>query len=385
MKFRFVAIISTILVIYTMINYYISWNGAVFLKHAFHMHPTFLYWIIFWIIAFSYIVSRLFNRFLNATAAFILKVVGSYWFAVMVYATILLPIADLLYLVVKLVGWKDTNVIPALGYVTLVLLALILWRGFWNARTPMIRKHSITIAKPAGSYEELRVVVASDLHLSTVVGIKHLTRLVKLVNIIHPDLVLLVGDVIDDDIEPYKSKHMSEMMKQLKAQLGVYAVLGNHEYIGGHIEAFAAQMEQSHVQLLMDETVKIAGSFYLIGRKDRAVKTMAKGSRMDIAELLTGVDKSLPLILMDHQPYDFDIALSNGIDLMLSGHTHRGQMAPYHWITRRLFELDWGYLLKGSMHVVVSSGFGTWGPPIRLGSRCELIELMIKFEPAQGE
>ncbi|MNN78398.1 putative metallophosphoesterase [compost metagenome] len=84
--------------------------------------------------------------------------------------------------------------------------------------------------------------------------------------------------------------------------------------------------------------------------------------------------------MMDHQPTGFGIAAKAGVDILLSGHTHRGQIAPNHWITKRLFELDWGYLLKEKLHVVVSSGYGTWGPPIRLASRSELIKLEVLLE-----
>ncbi|MNW64854.1 putative metallophosphoesterase [compost metagenome] len=84
--------------------------------------------------------------------------------------------------------------------------------------------------------------------------------------------------------------------------------------------------------------------------------------------------------MMDHQPTGFGIAAQAGVDVLLSGHTHRGQIAPNHWITKRLFELDWGYLRKDKLHVVVSSGYGTWGPPIRLASRSELIRLEVRLE-----
>ncbi|MNT99041.1 putative metallophosphoesterase [compost metagenome] len=82
---------------------------------------------------------------------------------------------------------------------------------------------------------------------------------------------------------------------------------------------------------------------------------------------------------MDHQPSALQEAADNGIDLSLHGHTHRGQMAPNHWITRRIFELDWGYLRKGNLHAFVSSGYGSWGPPIRIGSRSEILDITIRF------
>ncbi|HEX3032482.1 MAG TPA: metallophosphoesterase, partial [Bacillota bacterium] len=97
--------------------------------------------------------------------------------------------------------------------------------------------------------------------------------------------------------------------------------------------------------------------------------------------LLTGVDKRLPIILLDHQPAHLEESAANGVDVQLSGHTHRGQLFPINWITRNVFEVDWGYLRKGGLQVIVSSGFGTWGPPIRIGSRAEVVELTLRFQP----
>ena len=98
-----------------------------------------------------------------------------------------------------------------------------------------------------------------------------------------------------------------------------------------------------------------------------------------MAELTAGLDPDLPVILMDHQPSALREIAEAGVDLSLSGHTHRGQMAPNHWITRRIFELDWGYKRIGGLHAFVSSGFGTWGPPIRIGSRNEILSITVRF------
>src|SRR5690606_10038216 len=113
--------------------------------------------------------------------------------------------------------------------------------------------------------------------------------------------------------------------------------------------------------VLYDEVEQVAGGLTLIGRKDRIER-----DRAPLADLLTGVDLSRPLILLEHQPYELGVAQQAGIDLMLSGHTHGGQVTPGNLITQRLFELDWGYLQKEQMHAIVTSGFGFWGPPIRL-------------------
>jgi predicted MPP superfamily phosphohydrolase len=185
--------------------------------------------------------------------------------------------------------------------------------------------------------------------------------------------------VIDDVIEPFMRKEMSKVMSQLQAPFGIYAVPGNHDYYGGHIKEYVKQMEAIGIRVLQDESVLIHDSFYLAGRKDKAAETIDPAGRVSVQELLQDLNVTRPIIMMDHQPYHFDKAAAAGVDLLLCGHTHRGQFAPNHWITRRVFELDWGYMLKEKMHVIVSSGFGTWGPPIRLASRCEILELTVRF------
>jgi predicted MPP superfamily phosphohydrolase len=216
--------------------------------------------------------------------------------------------------------------------------------------------------------------MASDMHFGRLSGLRHVHRLVRKVNELKPDLILLPGDIIDDDPTPFINKKMGEVMKDLSAPLGVFGVLGNHEYYGGEIPKFLQEMERNGITILMDEVIKIADSFYLAGRKDKTER-----NRQSIEELLTEYDRSLPLIMMDHQPAEITQAQENQVDLLLSGHTHRGQMAPNHLITKRIFENDWGHLQKNQLHSIVSSGFGFWGPPLRIGSRSEIIQIHLTF------
>ncbi|TDF92351.1 metallophosphoesterase [Paenibacillus piri] len=377
---RFVVIIAVLLLVFGLINYYVGWHGALWLESALHIHPGPIYWICFWIIAFSYLLGRLGSRFLPRSAANFLKLIGAYWLAIMFFAFVMLPFADLAAGIMALLRVPSSTYIPVLGMVVAFLIALLMLRGSWNARNPVIRRYEATIAKSAGERKKLRIAVASDLHLGSIVGNKQLQLLVDRINALEPDLILLPGDVIDDDIEPFISRRMGSVMQQLRSRLGIYAVLGNHEYIGGHIRQFTEQMNEIGIDVLLDRSVLLEDSFYVIGRKDKAVERFGSQGRLELEPLLADVDKSRPLILMDHQPYGLDKAESAGIDVMLSGHTHRGQMAPNHFITRRLFELDWGFLKKGALHAVVSSGYGTWGPPVRIGSRSEIVELTLHFE-----
>lgn len=297
----------------------------------------------------------------------------------MQFSVFLLLFIDLAAWSFKLSGFSSSFYMPVLVVAYIVILIALLIIGSYNAWSPIKRTYQININKKAGAFNELRIAVASDLHLGNIVGNRHLQKMVKQINALKPDLILLPGDVLDDVIEPFIRNNMKQTLKQLKARYGIYAILGNHEYIGGNIEQYVEQMKSIDIPVLRDEAVLIHDSFYIVGRKDKTAERSDPDGRLSIHDLLSSVDHTMPIIVMDHQPYQFDKSLASGVDLLLCGHTHRGQIAPNHLITKKLFELDWGYLLKEHMHVVVSSGFGSWGPPIRLGSRSEFIELVVRF------
>ncbi|MFC4775593.1 metallophosphoesterase [Paenibacillus sp. GCM10023252] len=381
MRPRMIAGLAVILTIYSLIVWYIGWNGWVYARTLFGWSHLPVYTSLVIVIGLSYILGRIGqNKPIVRPAAQLLKLIGSYWFAVIQYSVLVLPAADLAAWMLKLAGAPKSMYIGLIGTIVLALLSALLIRGSWNAWNPIVRTYRVTIPKGAGEPKSLRIGAASDLHLGTIVGNRHLRKLVSEMERMQPDLILLPGDVIDDDIRPFIHRRMGEVIGELKAPLGVYAVLGNHEYIGGHIAEYTAEMDAAGIRVLQDEHVLIDDSFYLIGRKDRAAQGFRAGGRLSIAELLEEVPhKELPLVMMDHQPSDLTAAANLGIDLTLSGHTHRGQMMPNHLITRRIFEVDWGYLRKGNLHAIVSSGFGTWGPPIRIGSRSEIVEIIVDF------
>jgi predicted MPP superfamily phosphohydrolase len=379
MRLRFASIFLCVLLIYSGISFYIGWNGWLFLSTLFEWNHAGVYAVCVGLIAYAYLLGRVGYSTPIRPLAEVLKIVGSYWFAVLEYAVLILPPADIIGLIFKALGAQQSVYIIGVGSISFLLLTVLLTRGSWNAWRPVIRTYRVQIPKQAGKLDKLRIAMASDLHLGTVVGNRHLKRLLEKVELIKPDIILLPGDILDDDIEPFLRKKMSNELGKLNAPLGVYAVTGNHEYIGRKVPEFIAALDAIGIRVLMDEASLINDSFYVIGRKDKAAGSFGADSRLSINELISPLDKSLPLIMLDHQPSDIAKAAENGIDLSLSGHTHRGQMAPNHLITRRLFELDWGYLKKGGLHAIVSSGFGTWGPPVRIGSRSEVVHIEVEF------
>jgi len=172
---------------------------------------------------------------------------------------------------------------------------------------------------------------------------------------------------------------MVETFGELKPRLGTFIALGNHEYYGGEVKETVDSLEKVGIPVLRDSYVKIADSFYIVGRDDPAVSRSGK-LRKDLNMVLAGVDKSLPIILLNHQPIELDAAQKEGVDLQLSGHTHRGQIFPANLVTSRLYEKDWGYLKKDTLQLIVTSGYGTWGPALRIGNTPEIVNISITFK-----
>jgi len=206
-----------------------------------------------------------------------------------------------------------------------------------------------------------------------------LKQIVDRINSLKPDIILLPGDVVDEDIAPVIKQNCGEYLRLLQAKYGVFAVTGNHEYIGG-VEPAVKYLEEHGVNVLRDRSMLIDNSFYIAGREDRASRGFAGIVRKPLGTILAGINNELPVILMDHQPAKLNEAEENGIDLQLSGHTHHGQLWPFNFITKKIYEVSMGYKKKGRTHYYVSCGVGTWGPPIRTGNHPEIIEITLGFK-----
>lgn len=372
--------IGIMLTILAGLNAFLAWNVTTGLDAAGFSARAATVWIVMYVLVFSYILGRVPLPKPLKPVGRLLKIVGSFYIFLFEMGILLFVVADLGALIVRMAGGDAGAYGEAATWTIGGLTALLLVAGTRNGLSPVVREYTLEIDKPGGVQREWSLVVASDIHLGNVIGNRHLRKLIAKAEELKPDLVLLPGDVIDDSIEPFLRNGMNKTIASLKAKRGVYAVLGNHEYYGGHIPEYAEKMKEAGIPVLQDETVLVADSLYVVGRKDKTAEAAGfGGGRKSVAELTEGLDHSKPIVLLDHQPTKFQQAADAGADLMLSGHTHRGQFAPNHWVTKRLFELDWGYMRKDAMHVVVSSGFGLWGPPVRLASRSEILHIKLKF------
>jgi predicted MPP superfamily phosphohydrolase len=308
--------------------------------------------------------------------------VGSYWFGIVYYALLLVLSCEILTRADRFLHFVPVvlrNNPSLVGGLLFTLLAALIIYGTYNARHPHIRHYEVDIAKAAGTLDSLHVVWASDLHLGKIVNAARLEKLVTTMAQLAPDIILLPGDIIDRDAIDYHRQKMPDLFRRLTPRYGIYGVLGNHEYISGEDRQLFDALTASGITILQDQALQIDHAFLLVGRDDASRKMYKGDSRQTLATILQGVDHSLPLILMDHQPSYLAEAQAAGIDLLLAGHTHRGQIFPNNWITAHAFEIDWGYLRKGALQIIVSCGYGTWGPPLRIGNHPEIVDMLIHF------
>jgi len=368
--------------LYGGIGFYIGLRGAQWLAAVLPRPvPPGPYWAAVALFALAFPLARLAGGHLPLWAAEGLARIGAWWLTAIVYLFPALLVADLARLVYRGMRLLAPGALPdlhfgkAAGGVLLAAYAIVLLYGTWAARTPVVTRYEVTIPKAAGPYRELNVVLVSDTHLGLIIGRSRLERLVADVNRLGPDLVLLAGDIIDDDFRPFRARGMAGVLRGLNAPLGVYSVLGNHDAGARDLPTFRAAMAEAGVRLLVDEWVLVDGAFYVVGRNDRSRRPAP------LESVLEGVDRSKPILLLDHQPDRLDDAVAAGVDLQVSGHTHRGQVWPGRLLTGRIFAVDWGYLRKGGTQFIVSQGWGTWGPPIRVGSRSEIVQIRIRFAP----
>jgi predicted MPP superfamily phosphohydrolase len=384
MRFHFLHFFSIIIVLFGAMTYYIALRSWQAFARWLPAGSWRVYSLVFLLLALSYFFGRLGETYFHGWWSAFAYYLGSYWLGVVFYCLFILPFIDLLRLINYWWPFLPNNpLLPAVtGIAVVVLLFGLLGYGTWNAWHPVVRHYAIDIPKQAGTLTHLHVVMVSDTHLGIIVSRRRLVGLIRRIDELHPDLVLLPGDIIDDNPRPVEEAHMPELFHTLTPRFGMYAALGNHEYMGGKSQTDIRLLASGGITELKDSYRLIDNAFYVVGRDDLSGARFNNQPRQELDEVMAGIDHSLPIILLDHQPWpkSMEDAKEQGVDLQLSGHTHAGQFFPLNLLTKRLFELNWGYLRKGATQYIVSCGYGTWGPPIRIGNTPELVDIDIHFK-----
>ena len=362
--------------VYTLINLYVFYRSKQALPRTKIIRTVF--YVVYSIFYSAFFIAMLGRNIFPLMIQKILYFPGTVWLGMMLYLLIFFLLTDIIYLINRLFHFLPAMITNRYrkiqvfsGYVLVICLAIY---GNYQFRHPKIVEQKISIAKKAGDYKNLKVVGVSDLHLGVAIDNKRLEQYVRLINDQHPDMIIIAGDLIDNNVLPLEKERMWETLNDLKAPLGVYYCLGNHEYMIG-IEAGMNFLRKTGLNLLIDNSTMINNSIQIIGRDDK----QRSRNRKSLNELTKGIDTTLPVILIDHEPFHLDEAEENGIDLQFSGHTHRGQIFPFTLFINQMYELSYGYELRGKTHYYVTSGLGLWGPPFRIGTQSEVVVFNIEF------
>lgn len=312
----------------------------------------------------------------------VLGFIGSYGMGIMIYLLLFFVMADVVLLLGKMIRVIPDSMSQGLrfysGWIVVLLTIGTVSYGIYNANQIKHVSYDIGL-KESALASELKIVLISDLHLGALHSEKRLENMVQEINALQPDLVCIAGDIFDND---YYAIHNPEeaigLLKDITAAYGVYASLGNHD--GGEtVSEMLSFLKRSNINVLNDEFVIIGGQLALAGRLDSApIGGWEDMSRRALPEVMAGVDLKLPVVVMDHNPANID-EYGSEIDLILAGHTHRGQLFPGSLFTRAMFVVDYGHYQKdgNSPHVVVTSGVGTWGMPMRVGTNNEIVSILL--------
>ena len=379
----FILFFGIFFTVYGLLNYYIFIRGWQAMPLDSPLRTAYL--VLFLVLALAFIGGRFLERVWLSPISETLVWLGSFWLAAMLYFLLGILLLDLLRLADHFLpffpafitdDYEQTKEITAIALVVAVVIVLTI--GHLNALVPVTRSIALTIPKKVDGIRRLRIAAASDIHLGTVIGRGRFDRIVEQINSLDPDIILLPGDIVDEDLAPVIKENLGDRLRALRSRFGTFAVTGNHEYIGG-VEEAVAYLREHGVIVLRDEAHALPIGVTLVGREDRSVVQMARGTRKSVKDLLAGIDMTRPVILMDHQPFHLEEAERCGVDLQLSGHTHHGQLWPLNYITGAIYEVSKGYKKKGNTHILVSGGVGSWGPPVRTGNRPEILDLVLTF------
>ena len=327
-----------------------------------------------------------------------LKRIGNLWIPIFIYLAMATLLVDGMVALCYVAGYitqgtfyEPSFLLPRIVAILCVVTVATIY-GLCHARQIGIKHYDIALAKSCVLAPELCVVLVADIHLNRENGCERVVRLVQKINSLAPDVVCIAGDIFDSDFDAVADiDTVAEAFAAIRSRYGVFACLGNHDMksirhqqVSGcsvsakGIADIPSFLQVAQIRLLEDEMLLVEDAFYLAGRKDKSLVDR-EHSRLSIPQLLAPMVKERPVIVLDHHPDDMAGAVAAGADLILSGHTHRGQIFPFNLFVKKVNENAYGHVQRGRTHSVVTSGASVWGPPLRVGSSNEIVALTLQF------
>jgi len=272
--------------------------------------------------------------------------------------------------IMKLTGGQ-VNLLPLVLFVFIIALAWSIY-GFANAFNPKIKEVEMTLNNLPPAWSGKTIVQLSDLHLGAINRTKFLKNVVTRTNNLSPDLIVITGDLFDG--EAGDESIFIPLLNQFQAREGIFFVTGNHDYYLGK-DGVLKVLGQTKIQVLQDQ-MQVVNGLQIIG-----LDYGNFNGRSDLSAALNKINfsKDRASILLYHAPIGLDTVKNSGINLQLSGHTHRGQIFPFNFLTQLIYHgHDYGLFHEGNFWLYVTSGVGTWGPPMRSGSNSEIVKIKLR-------
>jgi predicted MPP superfamily phosphohydrolase len=262
--------------------------------------------------------------------------------------------------------------------VAAAVAAMVAWGALNVARGPREARYLIDRKARYGGGRKARLVQISDVHLGLILGADFLKGLVDRINAMSPDLVLITGDLFDPEF-PDDAKAVAEL-RRLRPRQGVFAVSGNHEFYSG-MQRYFKMMEAAGIPVLDSEVRVTEGGLQVCGLHDHTADRFADaGVKRDLGKALREIDPAKPSILLAHQPKGLEPATAARVDVIFSGHTHAGQIFPFWAVVRIAFRYMAGrYRLGPDTDLIVNTGTGFWGPPMRVGTHSQIVVADLEY------
>ena len=323
--------------------------------------------------------------------------IGNIWLGFfMYYSGLVILVTIITHIICKIKKDEEQKALGHAFNVAFVVALLVFGYGLFHAQNPKIVNYDISVDKQTENVKNLKVVLIADLHLSVNSDVKATEKMVEEVNSVNPDVVVIAGDIFTSNYDGLRHpEKYSAALSKMQAKYGVYAVCGNHDvdenlFSGFSIspisEAFRTEsmekfFDDSGFTVLYDENIELAdGEIILSGRVDGEKAGDGTANRMSAKDLLAPVDKTKPVLVLQHEPIEFKELAENGADVVLCGHTHKGQVFPGNLVVPFFNENAYGVKKLHGIDTIVTAGVGYYGPPIRVGTDSEVTVVNISFK-----
>ena len=373
--------------IYIGINVFSGIRLFNFIKYFFPFSKALAFWPVYIFISYLFILVMLIRIKGVQPFPFTVRQAGMYSLPLYVYFFMALLLIEVLRLALQYFGCIPNSQVISVAAtgIALALAVFSMVYGTLNAMHIRTAHYDISISKNFSGVKAngLRIALVSDLHIGGAVSRKWVARIVDAVNRTEPDIIVMAGDIFDNSVSAIRDPEgvVAELLR-LRAPLGVFASGGNHDVDRlawgeeASTDGINNFLKRAGIIFLQDEYDLIKDSFYIVGRRD--IRPIGLNhTRKTTDELISDLDKSRLIIFLDHQPLDFPAMDEAGADLILSGHTHKGQFFPGNFFTERIFRkagsVHYGYWKGRFAQGVITSGAGVWGPSIRIASNSEVV------------